>query len=49
MESTTRWEYQRRVAFLWNEMEILREMGQQGWELAGVWGPFLYFKRPTTA
>lgn len=45
MKSRTRWEYRRRVAYLWNEMEILREMGEEGWELAGVWAFFLYFKR----
>ncbi len=42
----TRWEYTRRVAWLGNEMRVLREMGEAGWELAGVWFVFLYFKRP---
>jgi hypothetical protein len=49
MRTTTRWEYRRRTAFLWNEMAILREMGDEGWELAGVWGLFLYFKRALPA
>jgi hypothetical protein len=34
---------------LWNEMAIMREMGEEGWELAGVWGLFLYFKRALPA
>jgi len=40
------WEYRRRVATLFNEDRILREMGLDGWELCGVWLFFLYFKRP---
>ncbi len=43
-----KWEYRRRFAFLWNEMEILEEMGAEGWELCGCWLWFLYFKRPRT-
>jgi hypothetical protein len=27
-------------------MTILREMGEEGWELCGVWLFLLYFKRP---
>lgn len=46
MRTITRWEYRRRVAFLWNEMEIMKEMGDEGWELCGVWALLLYFKRP---
>lgn len=46
MEAVTRYEYRRRVALVWNEMEIMREMGEAGWELCGVWALFLYFKRP---
>ncbi len=49
MESVTHWEYRRRVAFLWNEMAIMKEMGEDGWELAGVWGFLLYFKRTLAA
>jgi hypothetical protein len=42
----TRWEYRRRTATARNEMTVLREMGEDGWELCGVWLFFLYFKRP---
>lgn len=40
-----KWEYRRRVGFLWNEMEIMQEMGKDGWELCACWFWYLYFKR----
>jgi hypothetical protein len=43
---TERWEYRRRVATLFNEMRVLREMGADGLELCGVWLFLMYFKRP---
>lgn len=46
MARTTRWEYRRRFAFVWNEMNILREMGEEGWELCVVWFTWQYVKRP---
>jgi hypothetical protein len=46
VREVTRWEYRRRSATLFNEMTILREMGEEGWELCGVWAFLLYFKRP---
>jgi len=42
----TRWEYRRRVANLFNEEQILEEMGAEGWELCACWLFLLYFKRP---
>ncbi len=45
MRERTQWEYRRRTAFAWNEMEVMQEMGHEGWELCAVWGIFLYFKR----
>ncbi len=44
--STTKWEYRRRSANLFNEMEVMREMGEEGWELCAVWLFLLYFRRP---
>jgi len=41
-----KWEYRRRIAFVWNEMEIMRRMGEDGWELCACWAWWLYFKRP---
>lgn len=49
MEAMVRWEYRRRAAFVWSELGILREMGEDGWELCGVWWIWLYFKRPLRA
>jgi len=40
------WEYKRKVAFAWNEVEIMNKMGEEGWELCACWVWFLYFKRP---
>lgn len=40
------WEYKRRFAFLWNEMEVMTQMGEDGWELCACWLWWLYFKRP---
>ena len=40
-----KWEYRKRVGFVWNEMEVMREMGKDGWELCAVWVWHLYFKR----
>ncbi len=45
MTARTQWQYRRR-AYFWNEMSILQEMGEDGWELCGVWWIWLYFKRP---
>ncbi len=41
-----KWEYRRRIAFVWNEMRIMEEMGGQGWQLCACWGLWLYFGRP---
>lgn len=44
--AVTKWEYRRRWAHLFNEMSIMREMGEEGWQLCGVYFALLYFKRP---
>jgi len=44
--ATTKWEYRRRSANLFNEMTIMREMGEEGWQLCAVWLFLLYFRRP---
>ena len=45
MAARIQWEYRRRVGFVWNEMVIMREMGEEGWELCSVWAFWMYFKR----
>jgi len=44
--SATKREYRRRSANLFNEMEVMREMGEEGWELCAVWLFSLYCRRP---
>ena len=44
--SVTKWEYCRRCANLFNEMEVMREMGVEGWPLCAVWLFLSYFRRP---
>ena len=39
-----KWEYKRRIAGF-NEMKIMEEMGEDGWELCACWFFNLYFKR----
>jgi hypothetical protein len=46
--SLTKWEYCRKSATAFNEMRIMQEMGEDGWELCAVWIGLLYFKRPLT-
>lgn len=43
------WEYQTRHATALNELEILRDMGEQGWELTGVGLGLLNFRRAPEA
>lgn len=42
------WTYQSRAATALNELELLSEMGEQGWELVGVRLGRLDFRRPET-
>ena len=41
-----KWEYKRRWAWsIFDEMGIMNEMGEDGWELCACWFVWLYFKR----
>jgi len=40
------WEFQDRIATAFDELDVLEEMGREGWEMTGF-GPFvLHFRRP---
>ena len=47
MQGEVHWQYRRRFAVLWNELSVMREMAEDGWELCAIWFCWLYFKRPT--
>lgn len=38
-----KWEY---IRFYTISLQELEKAGRDGWELAGVWGDYHYFKRP---
>ncbi|HET7034169.1 MAG TPA: hypothetical protein VFI42_00660 [Thermomicrobiaceae bacterium] len=44
-EDATQWEYARRVNI--DRQGVLQTMTELGWEPAGLWFPFMYFKRNT--
>lgn len=43
------WTYKKKTATAFNEMTVLEEMGDEGWEMTGFGAAALYFRRPESA
>jgi DNA-binding XRE family transcriptional regulator len=43
------WEYKKRAATAFNEMSVLEQMGDEGWEMTGFGAAVLHFRRPENA
>jgi len=46
LEHPMRWEYLRATVGHLKRPSLTEQLGPEGWEQCGVWGPFTYFKRP---
>ena len=43
------WAYKKRTATAFNEMGVLEQMGEEGWEMTGFGAAALHFRRPENA
>ncbi len=46
VQMKAQWEFQDRIATAFDEVRVLEEMGQEGWELTGFGPLVLHFRRP---